>query len=619
MTRRTNLKKRKAANSNNNFFPMTECSTKNNALNHTNHIQKSSTAPAIIEDCDNNDNDSSMSNATAINRVSSSSCSSASIPASTTQAAHHDATTEDNSTWNETCGICNKDSKNPRSTSCHHIFCKSCIRSSAVRSNGKTACPICKEGVTSKLQKYDPTHESYKVIEALFTKSAEVAFIFNTASAASLKMNINPCRIIEACQSLRRDDRYYKGYYWRFRGCKHRILRAGEGIKEGIPVEQICLQTGTIIQVFASGRKASDTTGISRCVIRRVLEKRGKANGGGFFWRYQGETYEPWVDPTPTNVHPVEKLDYETGDLLESFDSLADAKRAIGMKPNCGHIRDVCEGYRRKKSRGFFWRWRGSSNLPNHMRGVEKMIQIRKQKNGQLFKEFYTSKDAQEFIDNLRRTNVRCSSICRWCRGDKYELGFYWKYQMVKPPVNSSEALVGKRLRVLKKGNEWIEGKLKSFDAQTLEYEIEYDYGKIENHKLDDIDYELKNDNGQKPVEQIDLKSGKLITLFGSITEAALAMSCEPKYIAAVCLGYNRSSMGHFWRYKGSSAQPRKLKSRKRIQQLCLETGRVLATFTSITAAAKALGISTPGISYCCNGRNNSKSAGGFGWQFNDE
>ena len=58
-----------------------------------------------------------------------------------------------------------------------------------------------------------------------------------------------------------------------------------------------------------------------------------------------------------------------------------------------------------------------------------------------------------------------------------------------------------------------------------------------------------------------------------------------------------------------------KPKGTRKVEQLCLKTGRVLARFDSISAASKAAGITTVGISYCCNGRNASVSAGGFGWR----
>ena len=68
-----------------------------------------------------------------------------------------------------------------------------------------------------------------------------------------------------------------------FKGSKNRILRVGEAVNNGIPIEQVDFETGEIINTLSSGRKAFEATGVGRIVIKRVLERRGKANGGGFF------------------------------------------------------------------------------------------------------------------------------------------------------------------------------------------------------------------------------------------------------------------------------------------------------------------------------------------------
>lgn len=517
----------------------------------------------------------------------------------------------------ETCGICKSRARRPRATSCHHIFCKRCIQHHCQRVK---TCPLCKVViVNSALDKYDPQHVSYKAVEALKRSTAEVAMSFSSASSASLeKPGLVPSRIIQACQSKRRDDREHLGLYWRFQGSKDRILRVGESIKVGIPIEQVDLQTGEIIEVFPSSRKAYEKTGVSRGTIRRVLERKGKAAAGGFFWRFQGETHGPWPDPEPTNLNPVEQLDFETGDLLKSYVSLAEAKRAMGMRPNSQCIRDVCEVNGRATAKGYFWRWKGSQALPNHMMGVQKIVQIRRTKNGKVAKEFRTSRDAQAYFGH----QYCWSTVCRYCREKGYYNGYYWQYRMLRERKSAAEEIIGKRLRVQQPGNrdEWLEGKISSFHSKTGKHEILFDCGTIERHNLEDIRYEWKNDQGQKPVEQLDLKTGQVLATFDSISNAAASVGAsEPGHIVAVCMGRYKSSGGFFWRYKGSGALPPKPKAKRKVEQLCLKTGRVIATFDTITSAGKAVGVTTPGISYCCNGRNGSKSAGGFGWRFAKE
>lgn len=394
-------------------------------------------------------------------------------------------------------------------------------------------CPLCKVHLDPAVAvRYDPDHVSFKAVEALERTTAEVAKSFSSASAAALELPGNgrtvPWRIIEACQSKRRDDREYKGYYWRFLGCKDRILRVGEAVNQGIAIEQLDPETLEVIATFPSARKAKEKTGVDRGTIRRVLDRRGKATAaGGFFWRFQGDTHGPWPDPEPTNVKPVEQLDFETGDVLNSFVSIAEAKRAIGMKPNRACIRDVCDGKGRATAGGYFWRWKGSQNLPNHIMGVEKIVQIRKTKNGKVVKEFRTSREAQAYFGH------QCcwSTVCRYCREKGYYKGYYWQYRMLKEPKRAEEKLVGKRLRVRQppgEAVEWLEGKIYSFDPETLQFEIRYDCGTTERSRLRDLQYELKNDQGQKPVEQLDLRLRKSSLVTIPSQQLPLALVLEP-------------------------------------------------------------------------------------------
>jgi hypothetical protein len=93
--------------------------------------------------------------------------------------------------------------------------------------------------------------------------------------------------------------------------------------------------SGKVKVVFSSSRSAAAKTGVDRGTIRRVLARRGKANAaGGYFWRFAGETHDPWEDPEPTNFKPVEKLCQNIGHVLATFKSLGDAKKVMGLRPS---------------------------------------------------------------------------------------------------------------------------------------------------------------------------------------------------------------------------------------------------------------------------------------------
>ena len=191
---------------------------------------------------------------------------------------------------------------------------------------------------------------------------------------------------------------------------------------------------------------------------------------------------------------------------------------------------------------------------------------------------------------------------------------------MINIPLTEQESIIGKRLRVTNPqhcSSDWVEGKIFFYDLKTGKHAIVYDDDTIVCVHLKTLDYEWKNDQGQKAVEKLDLKTGEVLETFRSISDAASSISgASGGNLSAVIRGNSMSSYGFFWRYKGSSVLPPKPKRKKKICQICLNTGRVIETFDSIVDAGNAVGIATPGISYCCNGRNSAKSAGGFGWQF---
>ena len=218
---------------------------------------------------------------------------------------------------------------------------------------------------------------------------------------------------------------------------------------------------------------------------------------------------------------------------------------------------------------------------------------------------------------------VDISTVARWCRDQSYNRECYWSYAFT-PEVSEEEKLeklVGKRLRIRRNYNsEWLVGKVHAFSRETGKFTILFDFGELDEEvDLETATFEWTNDQGQKRVEQICIETGQVRHTYDSITDAARDLDISASRISSVLTGRSMTCQGFFWRFHGSDALPPKRQIQRSVKQLCLETGRVLATHKSIQEAAKTMGIASPGISYCCNGRNGSKSAGGFGWEFSKE
>jgi len=494
-------------------------------------------------------------------------------------------------TRDEECPLCHATTMTrPRALPCHHLFCQDCVEKHL---ESERCCPLCPCSTkTIELLDEFSSPDSFRQVESIDRCTGEVQTIFSSASAASMMDGRSAKNIILACHSKRRDERAHRGFCWRFHGSKDRILRVGEGVKDGIAVEQICLETGKVLAAFPSSRKATEKTGISRSTIRRVLDQRGVANGGGFFWRFQGETHGPWKDPTPSNTKAVEQLDLESGAVVAEFKSLSDAKKAFGVRPNSGCIRDTCDG-NRVSAYGFFWRWKGSSEKPRlHNHG--KRVLARRKKHGAVVREYWNARLAADAI------GVDVGALCRWCRDEHKARGFYWSYAPeTKSTPDENAELVSKRIRVLRpEMNQWMEGKIVSYDPTTEKHTIQYDDGSSVLVCLEDVEHEVKCDQGQKPVEKLNLETGEVLKTFASVSEAGLEVGLNPENfssISAVLHDQSRHCRGFFYRYQGSEALPRNLKTNRVVEQVCLKSGRVIAVHKSITAAGKAVGITTPG------------------------
>jgi hypothetical protein len=330
----------------------------------------------------------------------------------------------------EDCHLCKSGRMTkPRATECNHLFCESCVQD---HFESYSKCSVCNYCFGESLRLYSETDapNPFRSVERIGMTSAEVREVYPSASAASREVPgaFLATRILDACQTKRKGGREYAGFFWRFWGAKDRILRVDEIATDGIPIEQVDVETNKVVETFPSTRKASKKTGVSRCSIRRVLDRKGKASAGGFFWRFRGDTNTPWQNPEP-----------------------------------------------------------------------------------------------------------RC------------------------------------------------------------------------------------NDRDQKRVEKMCIETGQVRHTYVSISDAARHLGISATRMSTVLNGRTMTCKGFFWRFHGSDALPPKRRIQRSVKQLCLKTGRVLATHKSIQVAAKTAGITSPGISYCCNGRNGSKSAGGFGWGFSDE
>lgn len=109
-------------------------------------------------------------------------------------------------------------------------------------------------------------------------------------------------------------------------------------------------------------------------------------------------------------------------------------------------------------------------------------------------------------------------------------------------------------------------------------------------------------------IYQFDLQ-GNLINQYNSITEAAQASHIDKSTICACCNGRQKTGGGYQWSYI-DNLPALNLKHQKRVVEQYDLNGNYMATYPTISAAAKAVGATPGGVGAVCTGH--SKTCKGY-------
>ena len=120
---------------------------------------------------------------------------------------------------------------------------------------------------------------------------------------------------------------------------------------------------------------------------------------------------------------------------------------------------------------------------------------------------------------------------------------------------------------------------------------------------------------GKQKVEQIDYETGTGLAVFDSINEAAASLNIPSRRIRDTINGRQKSTGGFTFRKIGKAVPHKRSTKRRPVVQLCLETGKVLATYQSQRAAGEAVGVAGACIHSAATGID-SKSSAGYAWRY---
>jgi len=133
--------------------------------------------------------------------------------------------------------------------------------------------------------------------------------------------------------------------------------------------------------------------------------------------------------------------------------------------------------------------------------------------------------------------------------------------------------------------------------------------------KKEDVESMIKNQPHRKPILQVDIETGTIIREFDSVNSAAKYIGCGICQISDVLHGIGKTSHGYIWKFKNKEDASKK--ARCPVEKLDLRENIVIEKFSSISDAARSIGVNRSSISHACHG--NLFSVGGYRWRFSNE
>ena len=191
-------------------------------------------------------------------------------------------------------------------------------------------------------------------------------------------------------------------------------------------VEQLDPVSGKVIQRFRSMSEASRQTRISLSSILRAVNGQSR-HAGNYLWRRLGDEATPDLFESPPTVCnapvAIEQLDPVSGDVVQSFKSIAEASRKTNIPDS--NIHKALNGKFRHVG-GYLWRRLGDEATPDLFESpptsgkapVEQLDPL----TGEVIQSFKSISDAS------RKTNISDSNIHKVLNGKVRQAGTYlWR------------------------------------------------------------------------------------------------------------------------------------------------------------------------------------------------
>lgn len=290
----------------------------------------------------------------------------------------------------------------------------------------------------------------------------------------------------------------------------------------------VCIidENHNVLKTYDSAVEAEKDTGIEySCIINACSGAR--YSGGDKLWRYKEEVSKVRErKPNKRRGRSVQKLDKVTGALIDTFATIKDAQASLG-KPYAAigaacETDDICQGFK--------WRYTPTKDLivpkPEEEWHSWKRIDD--------YPSYRISRDGRVYSEKTRRfRKLTLTGGYHYITIDGKHFSIHRLVALAYIPLDPTRPIVNHK-----------NGNTQDNRVENLEWAT---YPENANHAL----ATGLNKKSQKSVNQIDIKTGKVVAKFISIVAASAAMNLHRKKIARACKKDLKDSdvAGFYWCY----------------------------------------------------------------------
>jgi hypothetical protein len=440
------------------------------------------------------------------------------------------------------------------------------------------------------------------------------------------------------------------GFLWRIEESNKSPKRPSIDPKKKI-IEKFCMKTGKVLEKFESCTEVAQSMGYTPIAISIAL-REGVFTCQGYGWRHTDSTASSpastrsassvlAISPGTSSKKPVEKYCLQTGKVVKTFGSVAEAAQSVGVSP--ARMRIAAIRYDGIKScAGFGWRFADSKkeaptaaykkrHLPDDAaatRNGYSQKRIRIVVGGETYDEFSNllaefcvvsapRKNASNSMQEDTYADSSSEVACDSGRENEFEM----PSDDHLPDESSDDDSISEGEREnefdLPSGDETLDESSDDDSVFTVEGESNTSLNQDECPESSSNPPNIDGVTGTK-IEQVCLLTGKVMGCYDTLKEASTVTGISKKSLQGFV---DSVAHGVLWRrveiFRKSSKRCRINKNENRaVEQLCLKTGEVLGYFGSATEAAESMGALKGAILRALDKDSDIKTCAGFGWRY---